>query len=140
MKWMFSLMTLVACAGTQKEVAMQGSDLDLARVAGDWQGDYKGEESGRTGPVSFSLQMGSHTAEGQVMMGGETPLKIEFVKLKGNAVQGTIAPYMDPRCSCEVQTTFLGTLGDDVIAGTFETKVSASDQMQTGTWSVARKR
>jgi hypothetical protein len=117
---------------------MQGSDLDIARVAGDWQGDYKGEDSGRTGPVSFSLQIGSHTAEGQVMMDGATPLKIEFVKLKGHDVQGTIAPYTDPRCSCEVQTTFLGTLGDDVIAGTFETKVA--DRTQTGTWSVARKR
>src|SRR5690348_2566184 len=55
MKLLYPLLFLVACAGTQKEVSMQGSDLDLARVAGDWQGEYKGTEPGRTGSVSFSL-------------------------------------------------------------------------------------
>lgn len=118
---------------------MQGSDLDLARVAGEWQGEYKGNESGRSGPVSFSLQMGSHTAEGQVFMGGSTPLKIEFVKVKQGEVKGTIAPYTDPNCSCEVETTFFGTVANNAIDGTFETKVGATGQVQTGTWSVARK-
>jgi hypothetical protein len=136
---MFALAFVVACGGGQKEVAVQGSDLDLARVAGDWQGEYKGTESGRTGPVSFSLQVGSHIAEGQVVMGGATPLKIEFVKVKNNEVKGTIAPYTDPTCSCEVQTTFNGTVGNDTIDGTFETKVSATGQVQTGTWSATRK-
>src|SRR5688500_3664118 len=133
MKWMLALAMLAACGASQKEVAVQGSDLDLARVAGDWQGEYKGTESGRTGPVSFSLQMGRHVAEGQVMIGGATPLKIEFVKVNKDEVKGTIVPYTDPTCSCEVQTTFMGTLGDDAINGTFETKVSATDQIQTGT-------
>jgi hypothetical protein len=129
---------LVACGGSQKEVAVQGSDLDLARIAGDWQGDYKGTESGRTGPVSFSLTVGSHTAEGQVVMNGATPLKIEFVKVKQDTIKGTIAPYMDPACKCQVETTFNGTLGDNNIDGTFETKVSVNGQTQTGTWSVTR--
>lgn len=136
---MFALVFLVACGASHKEVAVQGSDMDLARVAGDWEGEYSGTESGRSGPVSFSLQMGSHVAEGQVIMGGATPLKIEFVKVKDDDVKGTIAPYTDPNCSCEVQTTFLGTLASDVINGTFETKVSATGQIQTGTWSVSRK-
>ncbi|NVB77896.1 MAG: hypothetical protein HOV81_05825 [Kofleriaceae bacterium] len=140
MKWMYSLAFLVACGASQKDVAMQGSELDLARVAGEWQGEYTGTESGRTGPVSFSLQVGSHTAEGQVMMGGSTPLKIEFVKVKQDEVKGTIAPYTDPACACEVETAFLGTLGNDAINGTFETKVSATGLIQTGTWSVKRKR
>jgi hypothetical protein len=140
MKLMFAVALLVGCAASQKEVAVQGTDLDLARVAGDWEGEYKGVESGRTGPVSFSLQVGSHTAEGQVVMGGATPLKINFVKIKQNEVKGTIAPYVDPRCSCEVETSFLGRLGNDEIDGTFETKVSATGQTQTGNWSVRRKR
>lgn len=140
MKWMFALALLVGCGGSQKAVAVEGSDLDLARVAGDWEGEYSGTDSGRSGPITFSLQMGSHTAEGQVMMNGATPLKIEFVKVKKDEVKGTIAPYTDPECSCEVQTTFLGTLGSDVINGTFETKVSATGQIQTGTWTVSRKR
>jgi len=108
---MLSIALLAACGASQKEVAVQGKDLDLARVAGDWEGEYKGNESGRTGPVMFSLAMGSHTAEGQVIMNGTTPLKIEFVKVKDDEVRGTIAPYTDPTCSCEVQTAFNGPAG-----------------------------
>ena len=138
---MFAIaVVMAACGGSQKDVAMQGDDLDLARVAGDWQGEYQGTESGRTGSVSLSLQLGSHVAEGQVVMGGTTPLKVEFVKVKQNEVRGTIAPYTDPRCSCEVQTTFLGTVVNDAINGTFETKLSTTGQVQSGTWSVTRKR
>lgn len=137
---MFALVFVMACGASQKEVAVQGSDMDLARVAGDWQGEYQGNESGRTGPVTFSLQVGSHVAEGQVIMGGATPLKIEFVKVSRGEVKGTIAPYTDPSCSCEVHTTFLGSVGTDVIDGTFETKISANGQTQTGTWSVSRKK
>ena len=133
------LVALAACGGSQKAVAVQGNDLDLARVAGDWHGEYKGNESGRSGPVSFSLQVGSHTAEGQVIMGGATPLKIEFVKVNKDEVKGTIAPYTDPNCSCQVETTFLGNLANDAIDGTFETKLGTTGQVQTGTWSVTRK-
>jgi hypothetical protein len=139
MKLIAALLFVVACGGTQKDVSMEGKDVDLARVAGDWQGEYKGDQSGRTGTVSFSLELGNHIAEGQVMMGGSTPLKIQFVKVKQNQIHGTIEPYTDPSCSCQVATTFDGTLSDDLISGNFETKVSANNQTQTGTWSVSRK-
>jgi hypothetical protein len=135
-----ALTLLAACGGGQKEVAVQGSDKDLVNIAGDWQGEYKGTESGRSGPVSFSLQVGSHIAEGQVLMGGATPLKIEFIKAKSGQIQGTIAPYTDPNCSCQVETTFLGTVREgNSIDGTFETKLGTTGQVQTGTWEVARK-
>jgi hypothetical protein len=101
--------------------------------------DYKGNDSGRTGPVSFSLQLGSHTAEGEVVMGGTTPLKIEFVQVKGGQVKGTIAPYTDPNCTCQVETSFLGNVTGESIAGMFETKIGATGQIQTGTWQVTRK-
>ena len=140
MKWMLMLTLVAACGASQKEVAVQGTDLDLARVAGNWVGEYQGNESGRTGPVSFTLEMGKHTAEGEVMMGGATPLKIAFVKVKEDEVKGTIAPYTDPACSCEVETTFMGMVGNDAINGTFETKVSKTGQTQGGTWAVTRKR
>ena len=52
-------------------------------LAGDWQGEYQGKESGRSGTVSFSLAIGRHIAEGEVVMSGSTPLKIEFVQIKG---------------------------------------------------------
>ena len=140
MKWICALVVFAACGGSQKEVAMQGSDLDLARVAGDWEGEYKGNESGRTGPVNLSLHVGSHTAEGEILMGGKTPLKIAFVKIKEREVKGTIAPYTDPNCACQVETEFVGTYAEDTIDGTFTTKVSTTGQVQTGSWSVRRKR
>lgn len=139
-KLMLLLGLVAACGASPKEVAVQGNDLDLARIAGDWDGEYKGTENGRSGPVSFSLQIGSHTAEGQVVMNNATPLKIEFVKIKQDQVKGTIAPYTDPACSCQVETTFLGDISDNVINGSFETKIGTTGQTQTGTWSVSRKR
>jgi hypothetical protein len=135
---MYPLLFLAACGASHKDVSMQGTDLDLARVAGDWKGEYKGTDSGRTGPVSFSLQVGSHTAEGEVLLGAQ-PLKIEFIKVKRGEVKGTMAPYTDPTCTCEVETSFLGTVAGDEIAGTFETRVSKTGAIMSGTWSVQRK-
>ena len=139
-KLMLVVGLLGACAASPKEVTVRGTDLDLARIAGDWDGEYKGTESGRSGPVSFSLQVGSHTAEGQVVMNGATPLKIEFVKVKQDQIKGTIAPYMDPKCSCQVETTFIGDLSDNVIIGSFESKLGTTGMTQSGTWTVSRKR
>lgn len=141
MKYMFAAALLVAaCGASQKDVSVQGTDLDLARVAGEWEGTYEGKDSGRSGPVTFSLRIGSHVAEGQVVMNGATPLKIEFVKIKADEVKGTIAPYTDPACSCQVETTFNGSVGDDTINGTFETKLGTTGQTQSGTWNVVRKK
>src|SRR5262249_23122461 len=99
-----------------------------------------GNESGRAGTVQFSLQLGRHVADGQVIMGGATPLKIEFVAVKAGQVKGTIAPYTDPNCSCEVETSFLGNIAGDKITGMFETKISKTGQIQTGSGSVARSK
>ncbi|HET9621567.1 MAG TPA: hypothetical protein VFP84_09390 [Kofleriaceae bacterium] len=133
-----SLAFVAACGGSQHEVAVQGSDSELIKLAGSWQGDYQGNESGRRGPITFELRLGQHSAEGEVQMGGTTPLKIEFVKVQNGQVRGTIAPYTDPACSCQVETTFLGTRTGDEIAGSFETKLSTTGQAQSGAWQVHR--
>lgn len=133
-----SLALLAACGGGQREVAVQGADSELVKLVGTWEGSYQGNDSGRSGPVSFALQLGQHSAEGEVRMGGTTPLKIEFVQIKDGQVRGTIAPYTDPACSCQVETTFLGTRSGEAISGMFETKVGATAQIQTGSWHVAR--
>ena len=125
-----------ACGGSQKAVEVKGGEDELAVLAGDWTGDYHGVESGRSGTIDFALELGRHVASGEVHMGAPDapPLKIEFVAIEGGKVSGTIAPYTDPNCACEVQTTFTGTAAGDTISGTFETKVSASGQVQTGDW------
>lgn len=137
----FALLLAAGCGGSQKSVEVKGGETELATLAGDWAGDYHGIESGRSGTIEFSLQLGRHTAEGEVHMGAPDapPLKIEFVAIDGGRVSGTIAPYTDPNCTCEVQTTFTGTATATRIAGTFETKVSATGQVETGDWQVSRK-
>lgn len=129
---------LTACGGSQKDVEVKGAETEMAKVAGEWEGTYEGKESGRSGTAKFSLQLGRHTAEGNVYMGGDTPLKIQFVQVEGGQIQGTIAPYTDPNCQCEVETSFLGTLDGDTISGMFSTKIGATGQIQTGTWQVTR--
>jgi hypothetical protein len=100
---------LAACGGSQKDVEVKGKDTETAKLAGEWEGTYEGRESGRSGTAKFNLQLGRHTAEGEVYMGGETPLKIQFIEVEGGQIQGTIAPYTDPNCDCQVETTFLGS-------------------------------
>jgi hypothetical protein len=131
------LVLLAACGASQKDVAVRGADNELVKLAGDWEGDYAGVESGRSGKVRFSLQLGRHVAEGEVVMGGATPLKIQFIEVAGKQLKGTIAPYVDPNCSCEVQTSFLGTLVNETVSGSFETRIQ--DKVQSGTWSVTKK-
>jgi hypothetical protein len=119
---------------------MKGGDMDLARLAGDWAGNYKGTESGREGPVTFSLTIGQHTADGTVLMGGTTPLKIQFVAVEHGKIAGKIDPYTDPSCQCQVQTEFTGTLEGETIDGGFTTKVVGKDIEQHGVWNVTRKK
>src|SRR4051794_20544742 len=83
---------VAACGAGQKEVEVKGKDTEMAKLSGTWEGDYKGNESGRNGTVKFSLELGRHTAEGEVLMGGATPLKIQFVDVEGGQIKGTVAP------------------------------------------------
>jgi hypothetical protein len=131
--------SLAACSSSASQVEMKGGETDLAQLAGDWEGSYTGTDSGRSGPVSFSLQLGRHTADGTVLMGGATPLKIQFVAVDDGRISGKIDPYTDPACSCEVQTEFSGTLADGIISGSFTTKVAGQPVEQHGEWSVVRK-
>jgi len=133
------VLSLSACGGSSSQVPVQGSDSQVVSLAGDWEGEYKGDESGRTGPVKFSLTVGRHTAEGTVVMGGQTPLKISFVELEGGgSVNGKMEPYTDPSCNCMVETEFTGQRVGERIDGTFTTKVVDTGAVQHGTWGVTR--
>src|SRR6266487_6635879 len=41
---------------------------DVQRLAGDWQGDFSSTETGRHGIISFHLDAGADSAQGQVLM------------------------------------------------------------------------
>ena len=67
------------------------------------------------------------------------PLKIRFIRLGEGRVSGTLDPYIDPECSCTVNTTFEGTITTaNTIEGTFITR-GAGIQASSGTWKVKRQ-
>jgi hypothetical protein len=134
-----SSLTFVACGGAVQSIEMKGGDPDLASIAGDWKGKYEGLDTGRTGDIQFSLELGRHTADGQVFMGGShTPLSIRFVQVQRDQISGEIDPYIEPSCACQVHTQFLGSITGNQIDGTFTTTVSMTGGELHGTWHVTR--
>ena len=133
------VLSLSACAATAKQVEVKGGNEDLVKLAGNWEGQYEGLDSGRTGAIKFSLEVGRHTADGEVFLGGNQPLKISFVQVEGGQVNGRIDPYTDPTCNCTVRTEFEGLFRGDSVDGTFVTKVLPDGKELRGNWQVARK-
>jgi hypothetical protein len=138
-------------------VPVQGSDLSA--LSGRWIGDYSSTETGRSGSIVFELRSGDKTAHGDVLMkprqdGGSTStpstsealrtmpqmLNISFVSATGGTLRGTMDPYRDPECDCQVQTTFVGSFaGKDKISGTFTTTPQGAGTISTGRWMVSRE-
>ena len=140
-----SLAVAGGCASTNPQIPVNGEDPQITRLAGEWLGDYRGLESGREGTIEFDLGVGRHTAEGQVMMkpagatGAGVPLRIKFVQVMDGRINGKIEPYMDPQCSCKVETEFFGDLRGDRIHGEFVTRALGNPNAeQFGLWSVSR--
>ena len=79
---------------------------------------------------------------------GQTPpapaapeiLTINFVRVQGDRVSGTLAPYADPETGMKLFTTFDGRIASDTIAGTFTTRPGPAPTTQSGRWSVTRRR
>ena len=145
---------LTACSSSSNPappVPVAGSDASA--LAGRWEGEYSSEATGRSGSIVFELKSGDRVAHGDVLMvpkGTDAPadplstmpqvLNINFVSSSGGIVTGTMDPYRDPRCDCEVQTTFVGRVAGDTIEGTFTTTPSGSAPITTGRWKIARKK
>ena len=155
-----SALLLAACHYQPTPVPVQGERSAIAALAGQWAGTYAGDQSGRTGSITFRITERGDSAFGDVLMVpaqgiGPRPvdvpaehlrhahspqaLAIEFVALSGNRVRGTLEPYVAPDCECRVHTTFTGTVSGDAVEGTFVTR-SADGLEQTGRWRVTRKR
>lgn len=67
-------------------------------------------------------------------------LTIEFVRAAGDSINGTLAPYLDPDCSCSTSATFRGRVDGDRISGVFTATQSTTGRSGTGTWEVQRRR
>ena len=154
-----------ACSSSKNPapaVPVAGARSDISALAGRWEGEYHSEATGRSGSIVFELKPGDTVARGDVLMvpqGANSPpsatklpgtsetlrtmpqvLSISFVSASGGVVKGTMDPYRDPDCDCEVQTTFVGRLSGNVIEGTFTTSPSGAGPITTGRWSITRKK
>jgi len=67
-------------------------------------------------------------------------LTIHFVRKEGSNVVGTLDPYRDPLCACQVITTFQDAFLDrSTIEGIYTTvPANSATKAATGTWKVTR--
>jgi hypothetical protein len=143
------------CASRPPEIELTANDFDLNPLVGEWRGNYTNPAAGRSGTIAFRLRAGESSASGNVIMIPGKPdsvasaaamarsvLKINFIRKEGRKVTGTLDPYRDPTCACQVVTTFEGTFTDSrTIEGTFATVPSQAGLTATGgRWKVERVR
>jgi hypothetical protein len=137
-------------------VAVGGGKSDVSALSGKWVGEYSSEATGRSGSITFEFKSGK-VGRGDVIMvpkGGFAPapagsdptksmpqvLMINFVNAEGGVLTGTMDPYTDPTCNCEVQTTFVGEMQGDTIQGTFTTTPNGAAPITTGRWKMTRQK
>ncbi|HEX9687457.1 MAG TPA: hypothetical protein VGB47_00100 [Thermoanaerobaculia bacterium] len=157
---LYLLVLAAGCASTPAAVPIEGAPAELTALAGHWEGEYSSQATGRLGSIVFDLVAGEDHAHGDVLMiprGSNRPygraprptgkgpgptgapqlLTIRFVHAEGGKVNGTLAPYWDPDCNCEVTTTFVGQVRGDTVEGTFSSERNAGRIF--GTWKATRK-
>ena len=131
---------------------------DLKALAGKWSGEYTSVDTGRTGSIVFEFKEGGAEGYGDVLMwpvGSKAPnqsaeqalntmpqvLEINSVRTEGGYVTGAMNTYTDPSCSCEVRTTFSGSIDGDIIVGEFTTeRWDKTGKPTKGKWKVTRER
>jgi hypothetical protein len=164
-QWTLLLPALALLAGCVEQpppqaVPVYAAAEDMFVLEGDWSGQYWSPDTGRSGRIRLSLEAESDRAYGDVLMFaakreenlGMTPqahdrlvplsetLTIEFVRVDAQTetITGVLDPYLDPDCSCTVQTTFTGTVSSDAIEGTFVTEGGGGYRTRRGNWRVER--
>ena len=152
---------IAGCATQSPEVRLSADPGGMAALAGRWEGEYGSRETGRSGSIVFTLVGGESHAHGDVVMvprGADRPLEpahtegapgpmpppvqvitIDFVRVTGNRVSGTLSPYRDPETGVGLSTTFEGEVKKNVLEGTFVTYPTGSTERHKGTWKITKK-
>lgn len=153
-----------ACGWRRAAVPVSSDTGSTALLVGSWSGEYNSKEAGRQGTISFDLASEKDTAYCDVVMipkmaantitaekgpaiesarlsATGQPLRIQFVRLGKGHVVGSLEPYRDPDCGCQVRTTFDGVFtGPNTIEGTFTTRgMGFFHQTSSGKWKVTRR-
>ncbi len=154
---------LYACGQPGTPVPVVGSPVDLTHLAGRWVGDFSSVETGRSGSIVFRLSASGDSAFGDVLMNptaianrsqvrdpsaaptmppAPTPqwIEINFVRVAGGRISGTLKPYTDPTCNCPLFTMFEGRLAGDTLSGTYTSRHQAGGPSQQGRWTAVRER
>lgn len=149
----------VSCSSMPPPIPVGGAPESVAALAGSWNGEYFGTNTGRHGSIVFNLAAESDTAFGDVLMiprqkvqpvsaheastvSTYTPpkaLRISFVRASGDRVYGLLDAYRDPDCGCVLLTRFTGRIQGSEIAGIYRTQNQDSGEITTGEWRVHRK-
>lgn len=154
------LTALSACQSVPTPISLQGEASSIAALRGDWSGEYWSNSSERRGAISFSIASTADSAFGDVIMftplgqqirptdasdkhrvhsASTQALHIDFVRVGGAMISGTLEPYTAPDCNCQVSTTFTGNVLGDTIRGTFITNGSQGGNRE-GMWMMTRRR
>ena len=153
------LVVVAACRYQPTPVTLHGEAASIAALRGDWSGEYWGNTSDRRGSLNFTISATADSAFGDVIMlnpqgqqirpidSGDLhrlhstsaqALRIDFVRVGGGMVSGTLEPYIAPDCNCQVSTTFTGNVLGDTIRGTFVTNGRQGGN-RDGMWMMTRR-
>ena len=149
------------CGGSAPpSVAVTGSAVDRAALAGVWDGEYSSAATGLSGTIAFEFNSEGDELAGDVIMvpqdrmprsfllGPDVEvleqyssfseiLQIERIHIEGGKLTGHLLPYEDPQCQCVVSTDFEGTIDGQTMTGTFTVR-AASGSVQRGRWRISR--
>jgi hypothetical protein len=138
------------------EIPFNASESAMESLAGRWSGNYWGGPQGRSGLITFELEEGDGHAHGEVIMLPEDrrefspayrptqllpspqPLRVEFIRAADGQMTGTLEPYRDPGCECLLSTSFMGSIHEEVIEGSFVTVGGPGHLKDMGNWKVER--
>ena len=103
------VLLLSACALNPAPVPVSGTTSDIEALVGQWSGEYRSVETGRSGSILFTLEAGTDTAHGDIVMvareldmtyddamrvamqrhAANQVLTIRFVRVNGTTVTGS---------------------------------------------------
>jgi hypothetical protein len=137
-----ALVIASACATAGPPFPLTGNLPSFRRLAGTWDGTFFCRDGDVSGSLLVTIRDGERYGHGELRMqvadGPPRVLSVRFLWMRGSAVQGELAPFVDPACDCRAETTFTGTLRDDRLVGRYTTRLP-NGSARGGRWHADRR-